>query len=450
MATTTTTSPSTSESGRDRRDVAHPGALVGSGAGEVPVNARRLACYGWVSEGAGSVASANYLILGELLRRGVEVDLYAHRQHVPRPAGLAGPFRYFGFDAPALTGMFPPRVQRIANWILSPAVRPAWRRVYEPTARARHDARPYDAFLSLGTPPAFAISGVPTITWLQGPLQTELEAIRRLRPQIAATSGRRFYLALVAYYRANRLLLERGILGSSTRIVCGSEWARQALIAEGLRPADVSALPYPIDLDTFRPAGAEPDLDAPIILSLGRLDPRKRLDLLLEAFARVRSTLPGARLRIVGRQGYVPGQLSLLEGFALRDAVDYRPAVPREEVPRLLREAAVLVQPSENENFGSAVAEALACGTPVVVGPTNGTADYVDASSQVFDRYAGDSVARAVIDVVEARRRDPKGVRRSTRAAAERSFSAGGVVGRLLQTIEEAVVESRALLPVAV
>src|SRR5439155_6455459 len=116
------------------------------------------------------------------------------------------------------------------------------------------------------------------------------------------------------------------------------------------------ALPYPIDLDAFCPDDMQPDLEAPIILSLGRLDPRKRLDLLLEAFAELRATLPTARLRIVGRQGHIPGELSLLEGFALRDAVDYQPAVPRGQVPRLLREAAVLVQPSENENFGSAVA----------------------------------------------------------------------------------------------
>jgi glycosyltransferase involved in cell wall biosynthesis len=40
--------------------------------------------------------------------------------------------------------------------------------------------------------------------------------------------------------------------------------------------------------------------------------------------------------------------------------------VPRAQVPGLLRGAAVVVQTSENEDFGSAVAEALACGTPVV------------------------------------------------------------------------------------
>ena len=58
-----------------------------------------------------------------------------------------------------------------------------------------------------------------------------------------------------------------------------------------------------------------------------------------------------------------------------------------QEVPALLREATVLVQTSENENFGSSVAEALACGTPVVVGPSNGTADYIDEHSMIFGDY---------------------------------------------------------------
>ncbi len=42
--------------------------------------------------------------------------------------------------------------------------------------------------------------------------------------------------------------------------------------------------------------------------------------------------------------------------------------VPREAVPDLIRQATAVVQVSENENFGSSIAEALACGVPVVAG----------------------------------------------------------------------------------
>jgi glycosyltransferase involved in cell wall biosynthesis len=65
----------------------------------------------------------------------------------------------------------------------------------------------------------------------------------------------------------------------------------------------------------------------------------------------------------------------------------------------------------EVPNFGSSVAEALACGTPVVVGPSNGTAQYTDSSSQVFADYTCESIAKAVSDVIRAIRRDPLEVR---------------------------------------
>lgn len=280
------------------------------------------------------------------------------------------------------------------------------------------------------------------MTWLQGPLQTELEAIRRLRKEIVRTSGRAFYLLPVSYYLADRLL-ERGVLDCSSRVVCGSEWSKRALVADGLPPERAFALPYAIDLDAFRPSERDPDLDAPLILSLGRLDPRKRLDLLLDAFTRVRDVLPTARLLVVGRPGYAPNQLSLLERHPLRAAIDYRPALPRGEVPALLQEAAVLVQTSENENFGSAVAEALACGMPVVLGPSNGTADYVDGGSRLFERYSPDSVSTAIIESISSRRMDPALASRKARATAEASFSVSAVVDRLLDIVAGAVGENR-------
>jgi glycosyltransferase involved in cell wall biosynthesis len=102
------------------------------------------------------------------------------------------------------------------------------------------------------------------------------------------------------------------------------------------------------------------------------------------------------------------------------------------------------VQASENENFGSAVAEALACGTPVVVGPTNGTADYIDSNSRVFEAYMPRSVAATVLSTLEARRERPLEVRESARRAAERWFAAPTVAGRLLEIIEEAIAARRA------
>jgi glycosyltransferase involved in cell wall biosynthesis len=400
----------------------------------------RLACYGWVAEQSGSVASANYLVVQELLRRGVEVDFYANQRHVADPGFVQPGFRYLGFEPPRLYSSLPPTAQRLVNWSLSPVVRAAWRWIFEPAVESEHRVRRYDAVLSLGTPPAFTLAGVPTATWVQAAPRNELDAILRLRRQISQTSGRVFWLALAGYYLYDELL-ERHVLGSSDMIVCPSEWSRRMLLARGLDSGRTLALPYPIDLAFFHPPSpaASVDLDRPIVLHLGRLDPRKRLDLLLASFSILADSVPGARLRIVGRPGYAPRQLSLLHGHPLREQIEYRPGVPRDRVPRLMSEAALLVQTSENENFGSSVAEALACGIPVVVGPRNGTADYVGAGGVVFGEYEPKCVAQAILASLERRRARPAESAAAARAAAERHVSSEVVVDGLLRALDRLI-----------
>lgn len=408
----------------------------------------RVACYGWVDEGGGSLASGHYLLLRELTRRGVSVDLFAERGHVPQPTGLPRErFRYLGFEPPLLVRLVR-RLPKAAAWALErlclPAVNFSWRRTYQPTAEEMHSEAPYDVILALGTTSQFELSGVPTVTWMQGAPSTELDAIRRLRGQIVAASGWRFYLALVAIYRYSEPIRRRA-LRSSDRIVVGSDWSRRASIDQGFDSTRVDAVPYGIDLDLFRPANDGPEVDwsKPRIVALGRLDPRKRLDLLLETFHLVILEHPGATLQIVGRPGYTPRQLDLIQRFPVGGKVSYEPHLPHEQVPRLLQGSTVLVQPSENENFGSSVAEALACGTPVVVGPSNGTAQYIDQTSQVFESYTPEAVARAISTVIRTGEHQADDVRRGARAAATRWFEPSAVADRLIAIMEAAIAEAR-------
>jgi glycosyltransferase involved in cell wall biosynthesis len=406
---------------------------------------RRLACYGWVGEQAGSVTSAGYVALAELTRRGVHVDFFAHRDYTPEPEGLRGEnFTYHGFKQPSwinIIDRLPGAAETAARRILYPLTSAAWRRILEPAAAAEHRRSPYDALLVLGTPPVFSVPGVPLVTWLQSPFHTELEAIRRLRGQVVVATGWPLYVAITTWYRYNELVLRHNPVRSD-RLILPSEWSRRAMLDRERSLPRVHAVPYPIDLEAFRPdPEVEIDWDRPVVLSLGRIDPRKRIDLLLDAFPIVREAVPGARLLVIGRPGNFPNQLSVLERSP---EVEYRTAIPRTEVPALLREAAVVVQPSENENFGSTVAEALACGTPVVVGSSNGTADYVDVHSAVFDSYTPISVARAIIETLRRRRKRPEEVGATARQSAERWFSAERIADQLLAAVAAAISDHRA------
>ena len=116
----------------------------------------RLACHGWVHEHAGSVASAGHVVLEELLRRDIQVDLFAHRDHVPPPPALGARrlpvLRLRAEPAPGPRRPDPRvRPAAIACRVLPPASRRYWRRTFEPALEAEHARAPYDAVLTLGT-----------------------------------------------------------------------------------------------------------------------------------------------------------------------------------------------------------------------------------------------------------------------------------------------------------
>ena len=109
------------------------------------------------------------------------------------------------------------------------------------------------------------------------------------------------------------------------------------------------------------------DLSSRVVLSLGRLHPKKGLDRLLRAWANVEAVYPGWRLRIADqlkvnmRPNFGPWlQRSALRVFRLRDRTY------NEAKQTAFREADLFVLPSLNKNFGITVAEALAAGTPVI------------------------------------------------------------------------------------
>jgi glycosyltransferase involved in cell wall biosynthesis len=172
------------------------------------------------------------------------------------------------------------------------------------------------------------------------------------------------------------------------KFIVGSAWSREFLSGYGIPPAAIYALPYPTDLKQFSPAAAEmPAADRPMVLWLGRTVPRKRLDLFLSACAKLIQASRDIDVCVVGGFDFAPGYAKLIEQFPSPNRLQYIRNLPREQVVPLLRAASVVVQPSEDENFGSAVAEALACGTPVVLGPTNGTADYIGGGGIQFSQY---------------------------------------------------------------
>jgi glycosyltransferase involved in cell wall biosynthesis len=105
-----------------------------------------------------------------------------------------------------------------------------------------------------------------------------------------------------------------------------------------------------------------------LILFLGRLHFKKGLDLLADAFAKVVARDPAARLLIVGPDGgmELPTR-ERLKALGVMDKVRFTGLLRGEELQAAYGDSDLFVLPSYSENFGNAVVEAMATGTPVLI-----------------------------------------------------------------------------------
>jgi glycosyltransferase involved in cell wall biosynthesis len=177
------------------------------------------------------------------------------------------------------------------------------------------------------------------------------------------------------------------------QVVTVSELARQTYLDAGLPAERVHAVTLGADLQLFTPGGERRGrLDGGFLfLFCGATIRRKGFDLLLAAFDRVVREQPDARLRVVGPPGDAAGLLAGRTGGRISVSGPVtQPALAAE-----LRSADCLVLPSRNDSYGMVVAEALACGLPVLVSEMVGAKELVAAGHNGWIVPAGDAAALA-------------------------------------------------------
>jgi len=103
----------------------------------------------------------------------------------------------------------------------------------------------------------------------------------------------------------------------------------------------------------------------PYLLHVGSCIPRKRIDVLLDVFARVRAWHPDLMLVQVGGS-WTASQQKQIEHLDIGTSLIQLRGLDRKALAEFYRRAALVLQPSEAEGFGLPVVEALACGSIVV------------------------------------------------------------------------------------
>ena len=155
-------------------------------------------------------------------------------------------------------------------------------------------------------------------------------------------------------------------------VVAVSESTRAELVRGGLRAADVRVVPNGVDHRRYRP-GPGPRALEPTVLVLGRVEPYKRTELVVDAIA----ALPGVRLVIAGTGAGLGAVRARVAARGVAERVRLGGFVDEEEKLRLLQTAHAVACASEKEGWGLTVLEAAACGTPAVVTDVPGLRDAV-------------------------------------------------------------------------
>jgi glycosyltransferase involved in cell wall biosynthesis/GT2 family glycosyltransferase len=333
---------------------------------------------------AGGAPGVAGLLLAELARRGASIDCYVATSRETGDVGVLEEIE--GIEVIAASSKFGferwysrHRLTKMASYQMSTALA---RRRLAGTLAARHRALPYDVCYQFSNIESF---GVPSARRGRPPLVLhpsvhaagELRWLRNEGVLAAGLEGARRVAAVRAWLwlRAQR---QRRDARRAERVLALSGAFRHDLIADyGLDPDKVTIVPNCIDLERFTPdlTTVAMNGDAPSsVVSVGRLTVRKGLEDVVALSGALRDRKGDVEVLVVGAPSLWSDYSGLLQELepGIGRAIG---RLDRDEVARLVARSRCLVQLSRYEPFGLTVAEALACGVPVLVTAAVGAAE---------------------------------------------------------------------------
>lgn len=323
--------------------------------------------------GTGDAGGLNVYVVEtskRLARRGVEVDIYtrATRAELPQDVELAPGVRVRHIEAGPFGGLrkedLPSQLCAMTSGLLH--------------AGARESEQFYDLVHS-----HYWLSG--QVGWLASerwnvPLVHTMHTMAKVKNSTLAVGD-------VAEPQV-RIIGEEQVVGASSVLVANT--VQEAVELESFYDADPAhvVVAHPgVDLETFSPADGRSAArhrlgiadDAIMLLFVGRIQPLKAPDLLIDAAAELLRLDPSmrSRLKVVVCGG--PSGTGLERPAALAElaelrgvAVDFIPPQSRAVLADYYRAANLVAVPSHSESFGLVAVEAQACGTPVIAHAVGG------------------------------------------------------------------------------
>jgi glycosyltransferase involved in cell wall biosynthesis len=254
---------------------------------------------------------------------------------------------------------------------------------------------------------------------------------RRTKPCVVTIHDLTFFTNPEWHERSKVAFFRRAINYSSQHarvLICVSDFSARLL--EEILPAHVPIVvaPLGVELTTFQPDTFGDDelferhslsLRVPYIFFVGTVEPRKGLDVLLEAFREVAKDVDDVELWLAGQAGWGTGPIETqITAHPFASRIRRLGYVDDDVLPALYRQARAVAYPSRGEGFGLPVLEAMACGAMVVT--TAGTVmdEVAGGAAALVPSGDADALAQTLVEALGAAddERDARASRARSRA----------------------------------
>lgn len=339
------------------------------------------------------------LISGQAGYRGAGVNHYARQLAAAlgraAAAGETG-HRFTAFvhtDGLALPGvelvMASPLLER-------PVARIVWEQTLLPLALAQREAQAVHGLVNV-LPLATRLPGVVTVH--------DLSFVRT--PQLLPPLKRVYLTRLCAasVHRAQAVIAVSRQTAADVVRLFGAPAAKVHVVYNG-----VASIFTPGDGESSARFRQAKGLPARYFFTLGTLEPRKNLEVLLRAFGRWRreAGASGAAVKLVlagGKGWYYETIFAQVRALGLADAVIFPGFVRAEELPDWYRAAELFVYPSLLEGFGLPVLEAMACGVPVICSRAESLLEVAGEAAATFAAHDEEGLAALLGEVAASEER---------------------------------------------
>ena len=179
-----------------------------------------------------------------------------------------------------------------------------------------------------------------------------------------------------------RLETERDLAGNCHHIIATTQKEKRELILRyGVPPDRIGVIPCGVNLELFQPVNKEIARkqlgfgDDKVILFVGRIEPLKGIDRLLQAMPLLQNGQK-PRLVIIGGDEHSQREMKRLQKLSrdlhIEDSVTFTGVIKHDKLSYFYSAADVCAVPSYYESFGMVALESIACGTPVVAADVGG------------------------------------------------------------------------------